>query len=122
MSINLAELGIQRKLTHAFILTQPVELALVPRQRVKKPAGGWAYEEQAPRAPQTMRLVEPSGWPRPTVTQDGIERVVDFMLLGDWDAEIGLYDRFTHDGAEWEVIDLMHFNGWERRASVARRA
>jgi hypothetical protein len=119
--MNLAELGVQRKLTHAFIQTQPVELTLIPRERVKQPAGGWAYVDGAPRAPQTMRLVEPSSWPRPTATADGIERTVDFILLGDWDAELGLFDHFAHDGATWEVVDLLHFNGWERRALVARR-
>lgn len=115
------ELTVQRKLTHAFILTQPVEITLTPRAKVKMPAGGFVWQEGDPRAPQTMRLIEPSNSaPKPTVTADGIEREVTFFLLGEWDATIGLFDIFTHAGYDWEIVQLAHHNGWETRASVAR--
>lgn len=119
------ELRAQRKLTTAFIKTQPVVLTLHPRERVKQPAGGftWTTDPEGPRDPQTMRLNEPTlgvGNTRPTITQDGIERVVEFILLGAWDAEIGVYDVFDHGGGRWEVVQLVHDNGYERRAIVAR--
>lgn len=115
------ELTVQRKLTHAFILTQPVQITLTPRSKVKMPAGGFVWQSQAPRAIQTMRLIEPSNsGPKPTVTADGIEREVDFILLGEHDATIGLFDIFSHAGYDWEIVQLYHHNGWETRASVAR--
>lgn len=114
------ELVIQRQLTVAFILTQPVEITLVPREKVKKPAGGFGWADQAPRPPQTMRLIEPGTIPRPVVTVDGIQREVEFELLGEWNATIGRFDTFSHDGARWEVVEVAHFNGWEQRALVSK--
>lgn len=55
------------------------------------------------------------------MTVDGVERAVDFVMLGEWDADIALGDVFTHDGLEWDVVQLVHFNGYERRATVSRR-
>lgn len=116
-----SELEVQRKLTHAFILTQPIDCVLIPRIKVKMPAGGFVWNEQPPRDSQVMRLIEPNNSaPTPTVTADGIEREVVFFLLGEWDATIGLFDIFTHAGHDWEVVQLAHHNGWETRASVAR--
>lgn len=117
---NDAELAIQQKLTKAFIDTQPVDLVLIPRQKIKQPSGGVKWDELEPRDPQTLRLVEPSGAPITVRTADGIERVVDFLLIGEIDAEIGLYDVFDHGGLRWEIGSLYHRNGWEIRAEVAR--
>ena len=114
------EQTVQRRLTTAFIATQPVELVLTPRSRVKTSAGGRTWVEAAPRAAQTLRLVEPSNPARPTRTADGIERTVEFLLIGEHDAQLGVYDVFDHAGGRWEVVFLYHENGWERRAEVAR--
>lgn len=116
-----SDVEIQRKLTHAFIQTQPVVIQLIPRSYEQQPAGGSTWIEQTPREPQVLRLVEPSNSaPTPVTTADGIEREVEFMLLGEWDAQIGQNDIFTYMNLHWEVVQLAHFNGWERRASVAR--
>lgn len=119
------ELSTQRRLTKAFIDTQPVSLALVPRNRVKTPAGGYKFEDQPARAPQVLRLIEPGAYggplPRPEITLDGVQRTVEFELLGEHDAVIGLYDTFQHPiGIRWEVVNLSFFNGWEQRALVSR--
>lgn len=114
------ELTIQRRLTTAFIATMPVELVLTSRARVRKPGGGFVWEEGAPRQAQTLRLIEPGSWPREITTADGVSRTVEYELLGEWDAVIGLNDVFSYDGADWEVAELMGFNGWERRAWVVR--
>lgn len=117
--VNL-ELDTQRELTTAFILTQPVEITLVPREKIQKPAGGFAWADAPPRPPQVMRLIEPGNIPRPTVTVDGVQREVEFELLGEWDATIGRFDTFDLDGKHWEVVEVAHFNGWEQRALVSR--
>lgn len=120
------ELDIQKSLTHAFILTQPVTITLIPRSKVKKPAGGFVWQYETARDSQVMRLVEPStpreAMPMPQSTSDGVQREIVFMLLGEWDSVIGLYDVFDHDGHRWEIVQLGHSNGWEQRASVARYA
>jgi hypothetical protein len=119
------EQSLQRLLTHQFILTQPVTLVLQPRQRVRTPSGGWQWQNTVPRAPQVMRLCEPSTVDQimpsaPTAAQDGQVRKVVFMLLGEWDSTIGRDDVFTLDGAQYEVAEVAVFNGWEQRASVVR--
>lgn len=114
------ELSVQKRITTAFIRTQPVEIVLTPREKRKQPSGGTKWEDMPAREVQTLRLVEPPSPDRPTRTADGIERVVEFLLLGEFDASIGVYDVFDHAGGRWEVVFLYHFNGWERRAEVAR--
>lgn len=121
MSPDEIELSVNRRITTAFIRTQPVSLSLVPRQRVKKPSGGYQYEDMQARSPQVMRFVEPPNPATPRRTADGTERRVEFLLLAEHDATIEQDDVFEHDGFQWEVVFLYHFNGWERRAEVARR-
>jgi hypothetical protein len=68
-----------------------------------------------------MRLIEPGTIPSPIVTLDGVQREVEFELLGEWDAVIGVYDVFElDDDSRWEVVGLAHFNGWEQRALVSK--
>lgn len=117
------EMAVQRQLTTAFIATQPIVIEMVPRTKVKQPGGGFIWQEQTARTAQTFRLVESSSSvpPRPVTGSNGQIRQMDFQLLGEWDAEIGRYDIFTlEDGEWWEVAELYHFNGWERRASVIK--
>lgn len=117
----MIDLATNRRLTKAFIDHYPVTLTLIPRAKVKKPAGGWAWEEQAPRAPQVMTLVEPGSIERPTLTTDGVERRVEFELVAEWDAQVARGDIFTHEGRDWEVSEIAYDNGWEIRALVVGR-
>lgn len=117
---NPAELTVQRRITKAFINTMPEAIVLTPRVRVKQTGGGYKWTDGSDRPVQTLRLVEPGSYPIPVRTVDGIEREVLFMLLGEYDAAMGVYDVFVHDGAYWEVVFLYKDNGWERRAEVAR--
>jgi len=113
-----------RKVTSAFIAANPVTITLTPRTWAKKPAGGRVLEEQAPRDPQVMTLVEQTGLagqPQPTRTVDGVERKVEFMLIGEWDAKMARNDVFSYQGKDWEIIDLYYDNGYETRALVSAR-
>jgi hypothetical protein len=117
-------LEVQRRLTSAFIAALPTVITLTPRSKVKQPAGGWTLLEGTPRAPQTMTLVEQTGLdgqPLPRTTLDGVERVVSFEIVAEWDAAIARWDVFTHQGKDWEVIDLYFDNGYEKRALVSAR-
>lgn len=114
------ELAVQRKLTRAFIARQPVTVTLVPRTKVKKPSGGFGWEDGTPRDPQVMTLIEPGSIPLPIVTVDGVQRETDFELLGEADAVIETNDRFTLDGFTYDVTRIGHANGWEQRALVSK--
>lgn len=118
--LNERELAVQRRLTKAFIDTAPVALQLVPRVKNRKPSGGFAWEEQPPRSSQVFKLIEPGTIPLPIRTVDGVQREVEFELLGVHDAVIGQHDVFSHGGHRWEVLEVAFPNGWEQRALVAR--
>ena len=116
-----AELDAQRRITSYFVRTQPVVVTLIPRERVRQPSGGYVWVSLDPRDPQTLRLVEPPDPGLQVQGSDGKLRDVQFILLGEWTATIGRYDVFTLNDRDWEVADLMHYNGWERRAQVIAR-
>jgi hypothetical protein len=117
------EMIVQRRITEVYIQTKPVSIILTPRVRTKTVSGGQEWVEQADRVAQIMRIIEPgdSGAREPLRTSDGIERSLDYILLGRYNAEIGLYDRFTYEDDECEVVSLMHNNGYEIRAYIVRR-
>ena len=117
------EIEVQRKLTSAFIATSPSSVTLTPRKRTKTPSGGWKFSNETPRSPQLMKVIESSQGsplPAPVATLDGIERRVEFELLGEWNAVIENYDTFSLGGHTWEVVQVAYFNGWEQRALVSR--
>lgn len=118
------DLNLNRRLTRTFIAQFPTTVVLTPRARVRKPSGGFSLVAGDPRPPQVVSLLEQGtvgGLPRPTVTQEGVERVVEFQLLGEWDAQVETGDTFTHQGKEWEVVDTFYDNGYEVRALVSAR-
>ena len=114
------EIDIQRRHTIAFIETAPAMITLVPRARAKQPAGGYAFQTLTPRSPQRMRLVEPSGLPVLLIGSDGIQRELEMILLGRWDADLERYDIFEYGGRSYEVAQLYFPNGWESRAQVIK--
>jgi hypothetical protein len=114
------EIDIHRRLTIAFIQTAPAVIILTPRARVKQPAGGFAYQSMASRAAQTMRLVEPSGLPILLTGSDGVQRELEMILIGEWNADLERYDIFEYGGRSYEVAQLYFPNGWESRAEVIR--
>lgn len=120
----MIDLALNRKLTKQFIDVLPVTLTLTPNARTRSATGGFTFAAGTPRAPQVFTLIEQgtvSGMPRPEITLDGIVRVVEFELLGEYDSELARYDTFTHQGKEFEVVDLFYDNGYERRALVSAR-
>jgi hypothetical protein len=114
------EIDIQRRLTLAFIDTRPAMITLVPRARIKQPAGGFTFQSLSPRSPQKMRLIEPVGLPILLTGSDGIQRELEMILLGRWDCDLEKYDIFDYGGRAYEVAQLYFPNGWEQRAEVIR--
>lgn len=117
------ELASQRKNTLAFIKANPLTLQLIPRSKVTD-GGGSRWVKGNPRAPQTFRLIDQSTARIPTTvivrTSDGQERVAEFMLLGEHDSTVELWDIWEDAGKTYEVAQLFPHNGYETRAAVVR--
>ena len=121
-AVQQVELDAQRKITHAFIMSKPLELIITPRTRTVTDAGGWTYVATADRDAQNFLLIETmrQELATPTSSLDGVERKYDFMLLGEYDAIIAVGDTFTYDGDTHEVIETLFDLQYEVRAKVTR--
>lgn len=119
--MTVTELALQRKMTVSFIAGNPVSIALQPRTRRNTDTGGWRYEDGTPRDPQTMRLITVTGDDVKSVQSlDGVERRTDWMLLGEYNAQMTKHDMFLHMGGLYEIVELMPDLGYETRALVVR--
>jgi hypothetical protein len=118
------EMAINRRNTVAFITANPVIISLTPRARINSGTGArWA--PGVVRDPQQFRLVDQSSTSGPVpgriVAADGVQRQVQFQLLGAWDSLIGLWDFWRDEqGILFEVAELLPWNGYEQRAKVVR--
>jgi hypothetical protein len=115
------ELLVNRAGTKAFIDADPVTVTLTPRIASRAPTGGVTQTDGAPRAPQVFKLImqSPAGSSIEQRTEDGTERQVDFVLLGEWNAVIAVGDWWEDGlGNRWEVRALIPTNNYESRAVV----
>lgn len=122
--MDAAELKYNRLNTTEFIEVKPVTIALVPQEKVSQPSGGYKLVDQAPREPQTFRIIELGAHQNPPiiVLTDGKQRAVDFWLLGEWDANMAVNDHWVaEDGREWLVGDIVRSNHYETRGLVVER-
>lgn len=119
------ELAIQVANTRAFINANPSSVILIPRTRVKDGRGARLVDGEQ-RAPQVFRLIDQStarnSIPGKVQTSDGIERLIDFILLAMPDAAVDLFDYWNDSDGTWEVAEIYPFNQYEIRAAVVRRA
>lgn len=106
--------------TTALIATAPVTLELEIYTRTGDGEGGFDLVKTGTREPQTFFIAEPyhSGWRDQTKIVEGTYTLNEAMLVGEWNAVIGLHDRFTHNGELWFVEALMFDNDYEKRARV----
>lgn len=113
-----AELNAQRKVTRAFIRASATLVTLTPHTRERGPRGAWTEVAGTDRDPQLVRLVPQPGTSVLT-DETGTRRSVDYQLLGEWDAEVEVGDRYTDlAGNVLTVVALEPDNGYEVRAQV----
>jgi hypothetical protein len=118
----MSYLEAQRALTIKYIEYDPTEIVLIPYVDTPSATGGFTRTEGVPKAPQTFKRIAQSS-ARPIVTVAGVERIVDYVLLGAWDSNMEVGDHWTdpQDGAFYEVIAIEAGHGYERKGFVARK-
>lgn len=114
---------LNRNLTHWFIMMDPVDVTLIPRVRARTASGGYTWTEGPARPLQTFKFIyggnTGAGRAGIVETGDGRNRQFTYVMLGDYDAEVGILDRFVdHKGQWWEVEELLPYNEYEVRALV----
>lgn len=113
-------IDLQRSLTASFIALDPTEAQLVPRIRVRTASGGFTETNGIPRDSQTFKLVMLTYDQRPTVTVAGVERMIDYHLVGPHDMQIEVGDWWEQDGTRYEVLGFSEGWGFEIKAFVSR--
>ena len=120
-----AELALQIALTKAFVATNPTTVRLTPRTKTKDGTGVHFVNGEM-RVPQTFKLCDQSTarntWPGKVQTSDGVERLVDWILVAAPDVIVKVNDFWVDADGTWEVAELFPSNQYEVRAAVVRRA
>jgi hypothetical protein len=107
-----AVLEAQRRMTAALIADDPTTIELIPYSRVATATGGFRYQAGTTRAPQTVKMSLLNFDQRPTTTVAGVERLVDYHLIGPWNMAIAVGDIwYAEDDTTWEVLGFSE--GWD---------
>jgi hypothetical protein len=119
------ELAVNRRNTLRFIAARPFVLQLVPSISARTETGGTAFSDGPLRSAQTLRLIEQASAygnsPGLLPAQDGKQRRVRYQLLGGYDATIAVGDHWVDgNGVRFEVVELLPYNGYERRGQVVQ--
>lgn len=118
----LAENEVMRQQTTDFIAIYPQELALVRTAMTADGSGGVKSLGPTPLDPQTFRQIT-----QPTNTQilrrtiDGEEVQPDFVLLGEWNADVRVGDWYMKDGAKHEIVYVKEDRRYQTWAEVKYR-
>lgn len=107
--------------TKVFIDMDPTDLALIPTIDQLQPNGTTKRVDGPPRPTQRLKLIPMTFDQRPTITIAGVERVIDYHLLGNWDAVIRVGDHWSDpDGTKYEVIAMSDGHDYEVKVLVER--
>lgn len=112
---------LQQGLTQSFIAMDPTTASLIPRTRAKTTSGGFTETDGTARDPQTFKMVLLAYDQRPTVTLAGVERVIDYHLVGPHDMAIAVGDYWTDaEGTRYDVVGFSEGWGFETKAFISR--
>jgi hypothetical protein len=99
------DLATLRKQTAEFIGYNPMEVVLLRPQRVADGSGGWKDDPPTALASQTMRkITQPTNSQVFRRTIDGEEVKPDFVLLGEYNADVQNGDYWLEDGRRYDVV------------------
>lgn len=120
-TVSSGYLTAQRAATLAFIRDDPTTASFTPSTRIRTATGGFTEQDGAPRVDQTFKMSELNFDTRPTTTVAGVERLIDYHLIGRWDMTIAVGDYWFDDaGTRYDVVGFSE--GWEymTKALVSR--
>lgn len=123
MAVTVAKiLAVQRAVSAEFIAQDPTTIVLIPTVRTKQPSGSWAETDGPPRPAQTFKMIPidfTAHGASLTVTQDGVERIISYVIMGEWNSVMAAGDHWTGaDGRKYRIIAVMDGHGYEQKATV----
>lgn len=114
-------LAAQRRMTKALIDDDPTTAALIPQVRANTASGGFTQVPGTPRVEQTFKLSLLAYDERPTVTVAGVERRIDYHLIGMPEMLIEVGDYWIDDAnTRYEVVGFSEGWDYEVKAFVIR--
>jgi hypothetical protein len=119
--IAAGELEIQRDLTRSFIAADSLSLALTRTPKVSDGAGGLKNGTPATLTAQTLRLNPLQDAVQSRTTADGKQVLPQYMLMGEYNADLDRGDTFTVDGRRYEVVFVLQNKQYQVKAEVYYR-
>jgi hypothetical protein len=113
----------QIMITRAFIDNDPTDVELFPQEEAVTPSGGRSRIVGNSRGLQTFKLIPMTFDQRPTITAGGVERVIDYTLLGMPNAVVKVDDVFSFDGFSREyylIVAISDGHQYEVKAMCER--
>lgn len=117
----MSTLEAQRRITKAFIDEDPTTITLIPTEIQVQPSGDKRRFDGAPRAPQTFKVIPMTFDQRPTVTVDGVDRIISHTLLGEYNCTMELWDHWDDGEETYVIVAFAPSYGYERKALVEKR-
>lgn len=102
--MEIIELEMRRQSTTDFIVAEPFSIVLSRRPLIPDGAGGFKRGPAVALPGQVARLVQSNNQLPLKSTVDGREVQPEFLLVGEWDADVLAGDTFTLDGTRYEVL------------------
>jgi hypothetical protein len=114
-------LDVQRRVTADFIASDPTTAQFIPVSRVAQSNGGFQEVDGTPRPAQTFKLSLLAYDQRPTITVAGVERVIDYHIIGPHDLQIAVGDYWIdEEGTRFDILGITEGFGYETKAYVSR--
>lgn len=118
----MSYLATQRALTRKYIEYDPTEIALIPYVETPTATGGYTRSAGAAKPSQTFKKIAQALFTsRPIVTVAGVERVIDYVLLGEWDSDMEVGDHWVEGPETYEILSIVAGHGYEKKAFAARK-
>lgn len=118
----MAQLDTQRRLTREFIAYDPTAIILIPTVVTAQSNGGSTRVDGPPRVSQQFKLIPMSHDRKPVVTVDGVDRMIDYTLLGEWDSSMELWDHWEgSDGSTFTIVAFADGMDYQKKGLVERR-
>lgn len=119
--MSLISLTAQRRMTAALIADDPTTVTLIPQVLTTTPAGGQSYVDGTPRAPIAVKMSLLAFDQRPTTTVAGVERVIDYHMIGPWDMPVEVGDYWIDaENTRWDVVGFSEGWDYEKKAFMSR--